>query len=129
MSSGRAPTPTADRVKFQIDENLPEDLAEELWVRGHEADTVVSEGLKGAADPVILQRVQTEQRVLQTLDKGIADVRVYPPAQYSGLVLLRPPSTGRHTVIAFVQRHLDTLLEQTFEGRLLVVSEGSIRIR
>jgi Domain of unknown function (DUF5615) len=53
---------------------------------GHEADGLHDEGLIGAPDSVVLDLVRRENRVLLTLDKGIADVRAYPPEDHAGIV-------------------------------------------
>ncbi len=82
-------------MKFKIDENLSNEIADDLRALGLDADTVHDEGLTGAPDAQILAKIKTESRVLLTLDKGIADVRRFPPDQYSGIVLFRPPSSGR----------------------------------
>lgn len=63
------------------------------------------------------------------LDKGIADVRCFPPRDYAGIVLFRPASTGRGAVLAFARRHLPSILSMELTGWLLVVGERSIRIR
>jgi hypothetical protein len=82
-------------MKFKIDENLPAELCVDLRSAGHDADTVSDEGLAGVDDSALMARVQAESRTLLTLDKGIADVRNYPPDKYAGIVLFRPRSTGR----------------------------------
>jgi predicted nuclease of predicted toxin-antitoxin system len=69
-------------MRFKIDENLPGEIALDLLALGHDAQTAWEEGLQGAPDPALLERVRREGRVLLTLDKGIADVRRYPPVQY-----------------------------------------------
>ncbi len=74
-------------MKFKVDENLPLELLTDLRVAGHEAETVSEEGLTGAPDTVLLEKVRSEERVLLTMDKGIANVRVYPPEHYSGYPL------------------------------------------
>ena len=116
-------------MKFKIDENLPAELADDVRAAGHEADTVSDEGLAGAADSALMARVQSEGRVLLTQDKGIADVRVYPPDQYAGIILFRPRTTGRSATLAFVRQHLPALLQANLDGHLFVVSETGIRIR
>ncbi len=116
-------------MKFKIDENLPAELASDLSYSGHEAETVVDEGLTGASDPTLLAKVQNEGRVLFTMDKGVADVRAYPPELYRGIVLFRPRTQGRNTVLAFVRQHLPALLSSELAGHLLVVTESGIRIR
>ncbi len=116
-------------MKFKVDENLPAEIAADLRAAGHDADTVPDQGLAGSPDTVIMTRVQAEARVMLTMDKGIADIRAYPPAQYAGIVLFRPASTGRAAVLAFVRQHLPAMLSSSLSGHLFVVSETGIRSR
>ena len=116
-------------MKFKLDENLPVELRDDLQTLGHEADTVPDEGLMGAPDSLLLERARDEERVLLTMDKGIADVRRFPPRLYAGIVLFRPSSTGRGEVLAFVRRHLPSILALELKGWLLIVGERSIRVR
>jgi len=116
-------------MKFKIDENLPVELRDDLKALGYEADTVPDEGLMGVPDSKLLERARDEDRVLLTMDKGIADVRRFPPREYAGIVLFRPASTGRGEVLQFVRRHLPDILALELKGWLLIVSERSIRVR
>jgi predicted nuclease of predicted toxin-antitoxin system len=116
-------------MRFKIDENLPGELVADLRQSGHEADTISDQGMSGAADAAILSRVQIEQRVFLTLDKGIADIREYPPQQYSGIILFRPPTAGRSETLDFVRQHLPALLQANLCGHLFVVSAAGIRTR
>jgi len=88
-------------MKFKVDENLPAELLDDLRGAGHDAETVPEEGLSGARDAVILDRVRREGYTLLTMDKGIADVRAYPPGRYAGIVLFRPSTSGRGALRAF----------------------------
>lgn len=47
-------------MKFEVDENLPDELRDDLRVAGHEAETIPEEGLAGAPDGVILEHVRRE---------------------------------------------------------------------
>lgn len=116
-------------MKFKLDENLPAEIKVDLNAAGHGADTVVEEGLGGASDSQILSQANLEGRVLLTMDKGIADVRTYPPEQFAGIVLLRPTTQGRSATLSFVRRHLPQLLASDLAGRLIIVSESGIRVR
>lgn len=77
-------------MKFKIDENLPVEIADEISGLGHEAGTVFGEQLSGFPDAKILAGAKNEKRVLLTMDKGIANVRHYPPEDFAGIVLFRP---------------------------------------
>ena len=92
-------------MRFKLDENLPIELAHDVRATGHDCETVVDEGLTGAPDDMVLQRSRAEVRVLLTMDKGIADVRSYPPNHLEGIVRLRPASAGRMATRQFVARH------------------------
>ena len=116
-------------MKFKIDENLPAEIAAELGAAGHDAECVGDEGLIGSPDPPLLKRARREARVFLTMDKGIADVRRYPPEEYAGIVLLRPRTSGRAALIAFLRRHITELLESDLAGHLVVLTDGGIRRR
>jgi len=116
-------------MKFKIDENLPADLVADLQAAGHAADTVSDEGLSGAAAAAVMAHVQADGRTLLTLDKGIADVRAYPPDQYAGIILFRPRTTGRTETLVFIRQHLPALLQIDLNGHLCVVSDTGIRVR
>ena len=116
-------------MKLKVDENLPSEIVDFLHRLGHEPDTVVDEGMAGASDGALMSQVRREERALVTLDKGIADIRAYPPEEFPGIVLFRPPTLGRGVVLEFVRRHLPAVLALDLAGRLLVVTERSIRLR
>jgi Domain of unknown function (DUF5615) len=116
-------------VRSKLDENLPVELLDDLRAAGHDADGLRDEGLIGAPDNVVLDLARRERRVLLTLDKGIADVRAYPPESHAGIVLFRPPAAGRGTTLLFVRRHLASLFERELTGRLLVITEHGMRLR
>jgi predicted nuclease of predicted toxin-antitoxin system len=97
-------------VKFKIDENLPGEFGLDLRALGHDAETVYAENLAGAKDPLLLAAASSEQRILLTLDKGIANLQQYPAEQHSGVVLFRPVRSGRQSVLAFIRERLPDLL-------------------
>ncbi len=116
-------------MRFKVNENLPAEVAVELRLHGHSAETVVGEGLAGVADPAVVEVARAEDRVLLTLDKGIANLLRYPKGAHSGVVLFRPGSVGRRAVLAFVKGHLPSLLSLDLKGRVTVVTDTRIRIR
>jgi predicted nuclease of predicted toxin-antitoxin system len=116
-------------VKFKLDENIPSEMAGFLLALGHDAQTVFDEGLTGSLDLNLLEHVRHEHRVFLTMDKGIADIRVYPPSNYEGIILFRPTRTGRNEAASFIRRFLPSVLEQEMAGHLFVVTERGIRKR
>ena len=116
-------------MKFKIDENLPGELVADLRELGHDADTVFDERLGGAKDPILMKAAFGEERILLTLDKGIANLQQYPVERHAGVVLFRPTRSGRRVVLAFIRERLRDLLELDLRGRLTVVGPTRIRVR
>ena len=50
-------------MKFKLDENLPVELVTDLRGLGHDADTVIDEGLRGAADPAVVDAAFAADRI------------------------------------------------------------------
>ncbi|MGD1072961.1 MAG: DUF5615 family PIN-like protein [Bryobacteraceae bacterium] len=116
-------------MKFKLDENLPLDFAADLRLAGHDADTVGEENLTGAADPIVVAAARREERILLTLDKGIANLVQHPAHTHAGIVLFRPGMSGRLAVLHFIRSRLAELLVRDLANRVTVVSERRIRIR
>ena len=116
-------------MKFKLDENLPQELADDLLRIGHDADTVYGEGLSGAEDSAVVDAARASGRILMTLDKGVASLVRYPLHEYGGVVPFRPDSSGRGEVLSFVRRRLNILLQMELEGHLTVVGPSRIRFR
>jgi len=116
-------------MRFKIDENLHDDVAEALRLHGHDAQTVFDEGLRGHPDPEIAEAARREGRVLVTLDLDFGNIREYPPEQYRGLIVLRVVDQSRRHVLNVMERLIAVLDCAPLEGQLWVVGEGGIRIR
>jgi predicted nuclease of predicted toxin-antitoxin system len=82
-------------MRIKLDENLPAELGEDLRRLGHGVDSVQSQGFAGRPDTVVADAARRSHRVLFTLDKGLGDVRRFPPRQYNGVVLFRLGNKGR----------------------------------
>ena len=89
-------------MKFKTDENLPLEAATTLRELGFDVETVWDERLSGAADATVASRLAQEARVLITLDLDFANIRAYPPERYAGIVVLRPKTQDKPTVVAYI---------------------------
>jgi predicted nuclease of predicted toxin-antitoxin system len=116
-------------LKFKIDENLPSEFATVLQAAGFEADTVADEDLSGAADDLLAQHVRANRRVLITLDMDFANIQSYPPAKHTGIVVLRPHSQDKLTLLALLQILIPALLKSSPEHSLWIVEHDRIRYR
>jgi predicted nuclease of predicted toxin-antitoxin system len=77
-------------MKVKTDQNVPVEAAEDLREAGHDAVTVDDEGLGGQPDARVADACRAEGRAILTLDLDFADIRVYPPGDYAGIIVLRP---------------------------------------
>jgi len=83
-------------MKFKVDENLPAEVAGDLRALGHDASSVFDQKMTGIDDEHLMKRVAEESRAFLTMDKGIANVQIYPPpGNFSGLILFRPSYAAR----------------------------------
>lgn len=116
-------------MRLKLDENLPRDLAHALAVRGHDVDTVLDEQLGGQADPVVVQAATDAGRMVITLDRGVGDIRVFPPGTHAGVVVLRPLSQDPASLIALLDRLLVVHALDAFAGCVVIVEPQRIRVR
>lgn len=115
-------------MRFKLDENLDGRLATLLTDRGHEADSVIAEGLGGASDEHLFRKCSEDRRVLVTLDMDFADPLRFPPASGSGIMVLRP----QRNTLAMIRETLSTALpaleRDQIEGALWIVEPGRVRV-
>jgi predicted nuclease of predicted toxin-antitoxin system len=104
-------------------------VAELLRTRGHDAQTVFEEGLRGHADPEIAAAAHREGRAVVTLDLDFGNIREYPPEEHRGLIVLRVADQSRRHVLRVMDHVIATLDSEPLDGHLWVVSEAGIRIR
>ena len=116
-------------MRFKLDENLPVELADLLRRAGHDAATVLDQGLGGARDPELASVCSQEDRILVTFDTDFADIRTYPPGESSGIIVLRLESQSRRHVLGTGMRLLTALSNSLARGELWIVEESRIRVR
>ena len=68
-------------MRFKLDENLPFQLKDLFTGSGHDAVTVLDEGIGGATDAAVARACIAEERALVTQDLDFADIRAYPPGR------------------------------------------------
>src|SRR5882757_11562600 len=81
------------------------------------------------SDSVLSERCRTEDRVLMTLDLDFANVQAYPPKSHPGIVVFRPESQDKPTLIALLKRLLPVLLQLSPKHQLWIVEPDRIRYR
>jgi predicted nuclease of predicted toxin-antitoxin system len=116
-------------VRVKVDEDLPKAAVQMLRHHGHEASSVVEQGMGGAKDHSLWQVVHAEDRFLVTADKGFGDIRGYPPGTHAGILLLRPDQGGIRPVLEILERTLAAYDLEVLAGAVTVVTPRGVRIR
>jgi predicted nuclease of predicted toxin-antitoxin system len=116
-------------VRFKVDENLPQAVAELLCENGHDALSVFDQTLSGEQDPTLFEVCQAERRVLVTLDLDFANIQAYPPHATAGIVVLRLVRQDKPRVLQVIKQLMPALTEHAVSQKLWIVEEERIRIR
>ena len=114
---------------FKLDENLPDSLVAAFTSAGHDAMSVVSQDLQGASDATVADVCREEDRALVTIDKGFADIRAYPPAEYPGIIVLRLDRQDIAYLRATIRRVLRLVPVHTINRTLWIVEDEKVRFR
>ena len=116
-------------MRLKLDENLPHDLADDLTRRGHDVDTVLDEHLGGRKDPIVVQAATDDDRMVITLDRGVGDIRSFPPGSHAGVVVLRPTSQDPGSIRTLVDRLIDAHDLEEFRRCVAIVEPQRVRVR
>jgi len=116
-------------VNFKLDENTPRRVVALLSGYGHEVVTVADGGLAGSDDLLVAQAAAQEGRMVITLNRRFADIRLHPPGQHPGILVLRLPDQSS----ALVETALSSFPEQHnvegMVGCIVVVEPALVRVR
>jgi predicted nuclease of predicted toxin-antitoxin system len=116
-------------VQIKVDEDLPRQVVTLLREKGHQAESVIEQGMAGWKDTELWRRIQTESRFLVTADKGFADIRSYPPGTHAGVMLLRPDQDGIRPMVELIEKVLQSYDLNALAGWTTVVTSRGVRVR
>jgi predicted nuclease of predicted toxin-antitoxin system len=115
--------------RVKLDENLARAHLDLLRQSGYDADRVFDEGLSGAADERVWERVCAEGQLLVTLDLDFSDVRRYKPGMHPGILLIRARSRSATAVTEVLARIIAERSLDDLSGCLAVADQSFTRIR
>jgi predicted nuclease of predicted toxin-antitoxin system len=117
-------------VKFLLDENLSERLAELLRDAGHDAVHVKPLGLSTAPDTTILARAAEESRVLISGDTDFGALVAVGHRREPSVILYRRERPRRPEAQAtLLLAYLDRVAAALEDGAIVVIEETRIRVR
>ena len=117
-------------MRFLIDACMPRPTGELLSSYGHVSQAVRDIGMGASTDREIARHAQDHQLVVLSSDLDFADVTSFPPADYHGIIVVRPAIGTRDAKLAVMRKLLEepTTLALV-PGRLCIVTETKIRLR
>lgn len=116
-------------MRFKVDENLPDELSRLFRDAGWDSLTIEEQHLSGEVDPRLAEICSAEERILVTFDRGFSNIRVYPPSNSPGMIVLRLKSQDKRHVLSVAGRLVDALRRRELRNELWIVHENRIRIR
>jgi len=112
-------------LRILCDENIPGAVVLFLKEKGWDVVRVKS----GSPDPEIANQARGEKRILLSFDSDFANILVYPPRDYFGIVRLNisPP------FIVIIIRAIKNVFEEfksqeDFRGKLVIVEASRFRV-
>ncbi|MFN0075614.1 MAG: DUF5615 family PIN-like protein [Prosthecobacter sp.] len=118
-------------MNFLLDANMPRRCLDVIRRHGHKVEHARDIGMGTSPDADIATHVRAHCLALVTRDLDFADVRVYRPEDYHGLLILRLPDDAVAEEIAGIMErffgHEPWLL--SLPGRLCILEEARVRFR
>jgi predicted nuclease of predicted toxin-antitoxin system len=108
---------------------LPFDAADLLRGLGHDVETVVSEGLAGRPDVDVIAAASAESRFLMNLDRGMGDIRAYPPGTHPGIAVFRLSDQSPDRAVIAIKSFAENQALDDLSGCLVIVREHLVRVR
>lgn len=118
-------------MRFLIDADLPRAIGDLLRRYGHTPVDVRDVGLGTAKDSDIAAYARKHRLCLLTGDFDFSNIRIYPPREYAGIIVLKLP---RDATASFILNLLQSFLDQPhlladMDGKLAIVEPGRVRFR
>ncbi|MGC8644463.1 MAG: DUF5615 family PIN-like protein [Isosphaeraceae bacterium] len=114
-------------MRFLANENFPLDAVEAIRKDGHDVSWIRTDA-PGSKDRDILNRAESEQRILLTFDKDFGELAFQHGLPAScGIVLFRLRAASSAAIAVLVATALQSRTD--WAGHFSVVEEGRIRMR
>ena len=112
-------------MRFLIDENIRKDVVDFLKSAGHDVLTVAA----GSQDGKIAQTAQESKRIILTHDQHFADILMYPPQKYSGIIRIKIHPPVAPVVIHALNDLIHKFTPEQIDKKLIVLEKDGFRMR
>ena len=111
----------ADECVYQITVDL-------LRSWGFSVVTAQEVGLAGHTNGELLAYSQNLQLIFLTRDKDFTDIRIYPPSDFNGIIVLKISPSNQHEVHDMLHQLLSKKPLSELNSRLVIVDRKKYRI-
>ncbi len=95
---------------------------------GFSTITAQETGLTGAKNGEVLAYAQKNNCVFLSRDKDFTDIRIYPPEQFQGIIVLKIPPAHQQNVHNILQQLLAAYSLEELQAKLAIVDRKKCRI-
>lgn len=115
----------SNKPKLISDENIPIKVTELLKEKGFD----IKEVPLGSTDKQISKLAKSESRVILSFDKHFINKKLFPPEEYSGIILIdiRPPMID--IVFSALSKLLEKINSEELKGKIFIISSFGFRIK
>lgn len=117
-------------MRFLIDKNLPKSITEKLISYGHDTIDLRQIGKLGISDEEVMDIAKKENRIVITANyKHFANLILFPPQQFPGIVVIKMP---RYSISLVIDKTIDFLCsakEDTIVNLTTIVEFHRVRRR
>jgi len=121
-SKSLKPKKMSDLPKFLLDENVRVEVKEFLENKGFTVKYVP----KGSKNREVASVAKETKSVLITHDTDFANPFLYPPKEFSGIVILRIPPSSLDKILSSLEKLLSKI--EDFSGKLISLEEEGSKV-
>lgn len=112
-------------MRLLIDENIRKEVIDFLKSNGHDILVVPS----GSKDDKIAEIAQETERIILSHDHHFADILMYPPEEYLGIIRIKIHPPTAPLIIGALNDLLQRLTSEEINKKLVILEKGGFRIR
>ena len=116
-------------MRFLADENIFPRIIGYLRKLGHDVKGIQESGFMHATDDTVVDIATEEERTIITFDKHFGDILRYPPQNLPGIILIRIYPPLLNDILCALENLFKSYGDDSFKGRLIVLSKSGYRIR
>jgi predicted nuclease of predicted toxin-antitoxin system len=116
-------------MSILVDHCVPRQYLRLLQEWGYEASALREHLPPDTDDESVLELAQTLDGALLTIDMDFANIKIYPPQDYQGIIVMRYSAQNEEVVSKTLRQVLNDLYRDGLRQALIVISEERYRVR